>query len=160
MVRTFLGIEEPIIDPNAQRSAYRPNPGPGLLWTNIKSTVLELLLDHLEYAFDEMKDGNHTDALRCLVEQEGVLRELVKTGYPEYRAQLEALEAGLDRLKHAFRTRLIQDYVRSSDPAKVLWVGELVGQFIAEDRAWDWQREFDQAVEELEQGRRDVRAFA
>jgi hypothetical protein len=160
MVRTFFGVEDPIIDPNCQRAVCRPNPGPGRLWSNIKHTVLELLLDHAEYAHQEMRNGNRTEALRCFVEHSDVLRELVKTGYPEFRADLEAIDARLDRLKRDLRTSLMQDYVRSGDPAQVMSVGELLGEFIADDMAWDWQAEFNVAVEEQQGRLRDVRAFA
>jgi hypothetical protein len=125
----------------------------------LRSGLMNVLLEFAQATKCACKEREFTIACARLSELRRVYAALVPV-YPGFDTLLSDLDAGLDRLHHAMRTSLIKDYVRSQDFAEVVEIGETLGMCIAHDRAWDWQREFDVAVEELEQGRRDVRAFA
>ena len=96
-----------------------------------------------------MLDHDTTRGLAALIELRRIYCGL-DTVWPEdfFAAEIKAMDAGLDRLHHAMRTRLLRDYVRSQDPAEVMSISETLSECIAADRSWDWEPEFDAALAE------------
>jgi hypothetical protein len=125
----------------------------------LRSGLMEKLLEFAQYTRCQVQNREYTVACAGLRELRRIYAALVP-GYPGFDAMLRDIDAGLERLHRTGRTDLIKHYVRSQDFAEVMEIGETLSECIAFDRTWDWQADFDQAVEELEQGRRDVRAFA
>ena len=125
----------------------------------LRGGLMNILLEFAQATKCACQNREYTVACAGLSELRRVYAALVPV-YPGFDKLLSDLDAGLDRLHGAMRTSLIKDYVRSQDFAEVVEIGETLGMCIAHDQSWDWQAEFDQALEELEQGRRDVRAFA
>jgi hypothetical protein len=125
----------------------------------LRSGLMEKLLELAQYTKCAVQNREYAVANAGLRELRRVYAALVPV-YPGFDKLLEDIDAGLERLHRTGRTSLMQCYVRSQDFAEVMEIGETLSECIAFDRTWDWQRDFDEAVEELEQGRRDVRAFA
>jgi hypothetical protein len=125
----------------------------------LRGGLMEKLLEFAQYTKCQIQEREYTTACAGLRELRRIYSAFVGV-YPGFDAMLRDIDAGLERLHRTGRTRLMQCYVRSQDFAEVMEIGETLSECIAFDRAWDWQADFDQAVEELEQGRRDVRAFA
>jgi hypothetical protein len=92
-------------------------------------------------------DHDYSRATAALTELRRIYVGLA-TVLPEYERQVEAMDAGLDRLHHAMRTSLLRDYVRSQDPAEVMSISETLSECIAADREWDWEPEFEKALTE------------
>jgi hypothetical protein len=126
---------------------------------SLGNELTEMLLVFIERNITWTVKQDPTYAAAAFCELRRLLSCLVDAGYPLEKL-LNELDHGLDRLMQTDRSQLVRAYVRSSDFAEVIEIGETLGQCIAYDRTWNWQADFDQAVEELEQGRRDARAFA
>jgi hypothetical protein len=126
-----------------------PDPIRGCLWTDIKETVIAILFRYTERIGHVMKEeGDLMKGLHMFCELRVVYAELIKTGFPEYRAQLEDIDAGLDRVLRAGRKQLLGMYLRSSDPEKMAEITETLQLCIAADPEWDWQAEYDRVIEE------------
>jgi hypothetical protein len=127
----------------------------------LKDRLINVLLEFMERTNLVFKRGDMepTVALACWCEVRRVYSGPV-TVYPDFFDKLlKDLDAGFDKLHRANRTGLMKDYVKSQDFAEVMEISETLGDYIAHDRTWDWQTEFDAAIVE-QQGRRDVGAFA
>jgi hypothetical protein len=125
----------------------------------LRDGLMKILLEFAQATKCAVQERQYTEAFAGLCELRRVYSGLV-TVYPGFDKLLSELDAGLDRLHRTGRTSLMKDYVRSQDFAEVISIGETLSDCIAADRTWQWEKDFDQALEELEQGRRDVRAFA
>jgi hypothetical protein len=119
--------------------------GPGLRPLNLRAELISTLTEfadlHITRALEERE---HVHAVAGLVELRRIYAGL-STVYPEFEANLWAMDAGLDRLQIAARSQLMQAYVRSRDPAEIDSISETLGRIISKG-GWDWEREFDAAV--------------
>jgi hypothetical protein len=105
-------------------------------------TLTEFADLHITRALEERE---HVHAVAGLVELRRIYSGLAHV-YPEFEANVRAMDAGLDRLHIAARSQLMQAYVRSRDPAEIDSISETLGRIISKG-GWDWEREFDAAVE-------------
>jgi hypothetical protein len=116
----------------------------------LRTRLLEKLVEFGEwYIKAPMEDGERVEAVAALMELRRVYVGL-STVYPEDFVELLAkLDQGIDRYLVTARSELIRDYLRSTDPAEIEELSETIGLFIARCRgSWDWEAEFDQAVNE------------
>jgi hypothetical protein len=105
-----------------------------------------------------VRDREYTYAVAAFCELERLFTALV-TIYPEFETNLKVISAGLDKLHRTNRSMLLKDYLKSRDPAEIDSIAETLSAEIHADRSWDWEREYDQAIEKGGH-LSDVRAFA
>jgi hypothetical protein len=102
---------------NSGPSRHLPYPVSGALWHCIKTATIQLLWkfsEEMQLVLTEEHDL--VTAVAMSIEYKTVLRELTRTGYPEYRQLLEVVEAGLERIEKTVRRNLLRDYLGATSP--------------------------------------------
>ena len=121
--------------------------------------VLKLLTEFIEEKLNRtIIDTDMKFAARALRDLHAALGYLVRTGNPEFESLHQDIRAGMTKLHTTARNEIVRRFLESKDPDQVGELSAALVKMIERGQWPNWQREFDQLINQSVADRQCKRA--